>query len=363
MKILLMFLIVPAFLMAQSDRTMQKMSSPIVLSLKPDVSMNSDGLAVNSGFSQSRAMKAVPINYVPFRRSTVEFELMIQDEQNGTEIFTKASLGSFEKAGNSLNTSFWLKYGSNFLGLIETLTGFTVVDSDDTVDDNTSLIDLSERTTFTNILGFGAYALDLHSLYQLGRTGDHLIPLSNEVSTQNSILLKDASRNLKKARTLGMISTGLGIVGGTTFIYGVSQEKDDDKMKGLIIGGSFSLAALILKILSVNAVDDAGIAASEAAKSLQTDWQQRSFAGFGTGLQDYHQYWKTGFSLHLSGWALAMATSFLPAESDDIKRIGAYTALIAIAVGYVFREWVAPYQLGSAADDLYSLGDGLVESK
>lgn len=361
MKIFLMFLVFPAFLMAQTNGIMQKMSAQGDLSFKSDVGMSLNGLTTNSGFTQSGGMKPVLANYAPFRRSTVELNLMFQDEQNATEVFTKESLGSFEKAGNSLNTSFWLKYGSNFMGLIETFAGFTVVESDDTNDNNKAIVDLSERSTFTNMLGFGTYALDLHSLYQLGRTGDHLISLSSNFSRNNSILLKDASRNLKKARTLGMIGTSLAVIGGTTFLYGLSQNNDDDVQRGLIIGGSFSLAALIMKILSVNAVDDAGIAAGEFSNSLQTDWQKRYFARFGTGLRDYNKHWKTGLTLHFTGWGLLVASSFFP--SDEVKRIGVYGGLIAIAVGYVYREWVAPYQLGSAADDLYNLGDGLVENK
>ena len=274
--------------------------------------------------------------------------------QESNSKFTKASLVDLKKTGKSLQWSFYSKYGANILGLIETLSAYSGSGSGS----NDVLIDLSKRSSFQNMLGLGSYALELHSINYIGRSGLYLQSLSSRLSTDNAYLLNEASLNLKKARTYGFISTGLGIIGTTASMYGFGHDIDSDAFgKGLIIGSSFALGSIIFKFISVNNVEGAGIKANQFSQKLTEDWQKSYFDRYANGLQDYKKHWRKGFSLTLTGIGIVLVSALVPSET--VTRIGVYAGGISFIAGNIYMNWVAPYSLGSAGESLTDLENRL----
>lgn len=279
--------------------------------------------------------------------------IVIDESQKSMPVFNKTNAKYLKKAGNSLEWSFYLKYGANAIGLIESLTSYEKPEKN-----SDRLVNLSKKKTFSNVLTFTTYALEFHALNNIGRSASHLHALSNYMSKENSLPVYEISRRLNKGKTYGLISTGLSIIGSTAMMYGLSyplhnDEIPDNMTKGLAIGGSFGIASLVFKFISVNNIGDAGMIGNKLSANIHDNWKKEYFKGFSDGLINYKKHWKTGFSLTLSGAATMLAVAFIPTPAVQLGGfIGGGLMMLA---GNIYMNWVAPYSLGDAGDNLTGL--------
>lgn len=292
-----------------------------------------------------------PVTYA-FAVST-EDSMFSDETQKSAALFNKTNAEYLKNAGNNLEWSFYLKYGANAIGLIETLTSYEKPEKD-----SDRLVNLKNKKTFTNVLSFTSYALEFHSLNNIGRSASHLYALSNHLSKENSLPVYEMSRRLNKGKTYGLISTGLSIIGYTAIMYGLSYPVYNDEIpnnmsKGLAIGGSFGIASLVFKFISVNNIRDAGKIGNKFSGNISDEWKKEYFKGFSNGLVDYQKHWKTGFNLTLSGVGTMLAVAFMPVPAVQLG--GFVAGALMMFGGNIYMNWVAPYSLGDAGENLTEL--------
>ncbi len=278
---------------------------------------------------------------------------LFQDTSPAGKIFTKDCLTDFKQVSSNLRISFYLKYGANLIGIIRTLKSYNDI-STKNVDENEPLVDMTNRTRFVNILDFTVYSMEFHALNTLGRAGSGLYSLSAKLPESKSFEFFEASRRLKKARTYGLISQSLNLIGSTAMLYGFSQNSESNTFtRGLVIGGSFGLASLVFKYISVNNIGSAGEVTKRFSDNLTDKWQKEYFNGFSKSLINYKRNWRTGLTLTFTGISLFLTAMIMPAPPVAVG--SAIVGGVLIFAGNIYMNWVAPYSLSSAADNLSGL--------
>jgi len=356
MKICLLFFVFSALLFAQTPVTKQKL--PKQANSLQDNFLVQKKVADRQIFSNNESNKLFSLNELGeslamVQTNSLEDSVTLNTKKITGKVFSKECLIDAKKAGNSLEWSFYLKYIANGVGLIGTFVDYNEAGSNE---NDKVLYNIGQRSSFMNILSFGSTALEIHSLNNIGRAGSSLQSMSSKLSIDKSYLLKEAAGDLKRSRNFGLISAGLGMIGGTAMVYGLSHHIESKTFsKGMVIGGSFGLSSFILKIISINNIADAGETASQFSKNLTDERQKRYFNGFGKGLQNYNKHWKTGVNLTILGVTFMMLPIVVP--EPTVARVTVITGALSILAGNIYMNWVAPYSLGEAGDNLSKLED------
>lgn len=336
MRYFLFFIIMPLFLLGQvpgEKFTKEKLIYP----------------ASNSGFFNSNS------SLLQHNVFAYKFSKSVADQtQDSKFLLNSKDLDHLERLRKNLRLSFYFKYGANLLGVIGSVKTYNYFTSENEKVRDDRLYDLTKITRSMHLINFLNYSLEFQSLNSFRHAGKNLFILSEKLPKENSFELFEASNNLKKAGTYGLISQALGIVGSSMTFYALGQDPDADNFeKGLTIGGIFSLTSLIFKYISVNNIGNAGENSQKFSQYLESKWQKEYFFGFANNLKKYEEHWKTGLTLTISSIGMIVGASFISEPTP--ARIILYLGGISMFVGNIYMNWVAPFKLSDAADNLSGL--------
>jgi len=336
MRLLFLIVIFPLFVLAQipgGNFSVEKLTTP----------------AINYPHSDSNSLLSKH-NMLAYKFPT---NVVDQTESSKSVLISK-NIEYLERLRKNLKLSFYFKYGANLINVIGNLKTYNYFTSENKEVSTDRLYDLTKITRSMHLINFLNYSMEFQSLSSFRYAGKNLFILSEQLPKENSFELFEASNNLKKAGTYGLISQALGIIGSSMTFYALGQDPDADNFgRGLTIGGIFSFTSIIFKYISVNNMGNAGAASQKFTQYLNSKRQKEYFSRFSSNLIQYKDNWKTGFGFTLTGIGLMIGSAFIPEPTP--AKIGIVMGGISMFVGNIFMNWVAPYSLNSAADNLSGL--------
>jgi len=292
-----------------------------------------------------------------FNSSLVGEKLQSTAPQETPNPINHSLLPGIKKAGDNLRTSMWTQYAANTMGLLVPLLGYTKKTEIKYSGWRTEVEEKRQLSSLGYMLSIGAITSSFYSFYTAGKSGSELYKTGNQISSEAGYNLSKSGKHLRNFRTLSFVSSGMNFMGQLFVLNSLSSLQNDNEEESLAqfwTGVGFSVTSFILKIISVNHVGKAGSETSKFSQKLPDNWQNRYFSNAGTHLTKYNKHWDQGIGYLLGGLSIMVAGGLL--RTQDIPN-GVPTGLsifggIMAFTGYVYANWIAPADLGSAGSDL-----------
>lgn len=275
-----------------------------------------------------------------------------QNTGNTLTMFTQEAVPDLFKTGRMLKWSFYSKYGSNILSSINRLMLLSDFESDDFFYYDFGFYSPIERSRARNIIGLTSYSLDFHYVNNIKRSGSRLQLMNSKLTADNVYLLNQASRDLIRAGNYGLASTGTSIIGSALLMNALYD--DAVPLSQLITGATLGMAGIVLKYISISNVGNAGTVVQRFNHDLQDGRHKSYFEGYSLALRNYEHHWKSGFSWTIAGILMIVSTPLF-SRSEEAVYVLAIGGLASVFVGNIYMNWVAPYHLRVAGDNLTDL--------
>jgi len=270
------------------------------------------------------------------------------------DLFPKNSLLDLKSAGNNLSWSSYLQYGANLMGYLSYL-GYKI-ETKKTYNSYSGSSSTDKYQVSVEPIGYifsvGSTISSLASIHTAGQAGSDLITIGSSLPNGSGYKLIDAGNYLKSYRTLSYISGGLSLIATVMLSSALSnldldRDEDIEKISGTIYAaGGLSLAGLVIKVLAVDKVGDAGERIESFSNDLKDPKQKYYFVNCGINLKKFESKWDAGLGATIAGMAAIVISAIAPNPIAPIAGLG------LIIVGHVMSNWLAPAKMGSAGSYL-----------
>lgn len=274
-------------------------------------------------------------------------------DQTYSAKFNKKYLTNLDESAKCLRTSFYLKYGSNGLGIFQDIMLF-----------GTSI----GSTSLYNLFSVSSNFLDITSTVSAGRLSNHLYQLSLQANGDNAFFLKKASKAINKYKNYNISSTIFGFLGYSTLIYTlISSDKAPDEdaaiTRGLIVGGGFAIGAIVTKFLALNNLEKTGQYVQESTKQISDSTQKFYLNEFGKNLIKSSKNWKTGFWYKILASITPVAITPISSETEVLRNVMQILVIGEFIAGEVYQNWISPWNLYNAGENLEDLKEKIQYEK
>ncbi|MHB2154050.1 hypothetical protein ACX8XN_06600 [Calditrichota bacterium GD2] len=276
------------------------------------------------------------------------YTLFLQRQISPTEgvKFNKNFLTEINGASTHLKKSFYLKYASNGASILQYLI---LVGTQG-----------EANTSYFNLLSISSNFLDAGSMVEAGRIYNLLSSMSKNTQGNNSYLLLKTARRIKKYKNYGVISSTLGFMAQSTFLYTLvsfDEAPDEDKAltKGFALVTGFAIGSLVTKFLSLNNLEKAGQDIKTTAKFFSDSLQKQYWNRFGDQLIKASQNWKKGFWYKVVSAITRIPISTFSKEMQIMATIANTLSIVEYIIGEIYQNWIPPYNLLQAGESLEDL--------
>jgi len=267
--------------------------------------------------------------------------------------FSASALTALNQTGNDLNWGRNLQYISNAASYLVPLIGYTKEEKLVRNGYSTNLEEQTKLSASGYLLSYGSSISALASVYKVGKAGSRIHTFARDLPMDIEFKLAEAGNNLKSFRTLSFVSTGFGLASTLMLYNAVGSSEEDTNEETLTKVGTalgVALTGLIFKVIAVNKVEQAGDKIKTFSDEFHTDWQKYYMSECGNNLQKYDEHWDAGLGLIIGGATLAFSSALL--DEKTVAGIGGTVGAIMMVVGKIYMDWVAPYSLGAAGNNL-----------
>jgi hypothetical protein len=281
-------------------------------------------------------------------------------QQDSVVTFNTKALRAFDAAGDALSWSRNYQYASNIMTYLVPLIGYTKEEKLERSGFSTNLVEETKLSSLGYILNIGSFVTSIASVHKVGSAGSRFHAIGRELPPDLEYKFAESGNHLHSFRTLSYVSTGIGLAASIMLadaVAAVDEESDEEVAKKLLTTLGVSIAGLIVKVIAVNKVDNAGEHLVKFSDHFDTEWKKFYLSEAGKNLRRYNENWDSGLGLIFGGLALAIGSGLL--GEQQVAEIGAVTGGIMAIVGHVYMAWVAPYNLGVAGGKLQDLQERL----
>ena len=191
--------------------------------------------------------------------------------------------------------------------------------------------------------------------HHLGKAGGHLIASSKVFPAEQRVMMENAGKNLRAARTYGIFSNALfygGLIGVLAHDYGSSIEEGGSGSSTPYAAMGAIATSYGLRMLSARYVGSAGARLREIAGSPLANEPLKAISGAGMSLGGYETATYVGNALTVLGITAAIAGR----DNGTALKAGIITA----AVGWIISGPVAASEIKAAAHKLQEAGDRIM---